>query len=170
MNAKLYQADAVELMRSIPDRSVHAVCADPPYCAGGFTASSRTAGSYGGKLGISADNLQPEGFEELIRLVAVQSRRVLVPGGWLLLFSDWRMIPQVARAAESAGLNVITVKFMGSGSTGVAAVGMRRSFIGSDLDEHHVATATERIGAICAVEGNTNSPIPQPGLFAEVAS
>jgi len=51
--------------------------------------------------------------------------------------------------------------FMGSGTTGVAAIQLGRRFIGMELDETHFATASERIAeAVASHQGN---------LFGEAA-
>ena len=160
----------------------------------------------------------------------------------MLMFADWRMLTQVSRSVESAGLiyrslivwdkvsigpgmgfraqhemclaftagvpkvchtgtaNVLRCKrtrnahhptqkpvtllrqmldvvtapgdlvvdpFMGSGSTGVAAVSGGRRFIGSDLSPQHVATAAQRISEAGAdVLTSHTAPTPQPGLFS----
>jgi site-specific DNA-methyltransferase (adenine-specific) len=247
--ATLYRADAVELLRSVEDQSVACILTDPPYASGGFQEAQRR-GSACGSIGravnysILGDNMSTGGITTLLRLVAVEAARVLIPGGWLLVFCDWRMIAAIQPHLESSGLgmrsvvcwakrsaalgvgfrsqseyilalsagspnvhskmhgNVLDAKrsrnkhhptekplelrkllevtttegdmvidpFCGSGSTGVAAVGMRRRFIGSDLDPEHLETATRRLGELCEVESVIDAPAPQPSLFVGGAS
>lgn len=54
-------------------------------------------------------------------------------------------LPLMKRLLASLGGEVVLDPFMGSGSTGVAAVDMGRKFIGVEYDEGHFATACERI-------------------------
>lgn len=62
--------------------------------------------------------------------------------------------------------DLVVDPFMGSGSTGVAAVGMGRRFIGSDIDPAHLETAVLRIGEAGSVEAPQTDMKPQPRLFA----
>lgn len=98
-----------ELTDFTPPGTVAAVITDPPYCSGGFTeASRRTAKSMGVKseaLGwFEGDNMTTLGLQFLLRSIAIDSWTMLRKGGTLSLFMDWRMIPAVAPAIESARL------------------------------------------------------------------
>ncbi|MDC3983127.1 DNA-methyltransferase [Polyangium jinanense] len=107
----LATADALELAEELPDGCAHAVWIDPPYCSGGYTETARrqargmlTHGSVK-KLGwFINDNMGSAGLVWLLRCVAVQAFRVLVEGGSLGVFCDWKMIPLLAPALESSGL------------------------------------------------------------------
>jgi DNA modification methylase len=59
-----------------------------------------------------------------------------------------------------AGLNRIADPFMGSGSTGVAAVLLRKQFVGVEVDEGYFDTACRRI----------SDALGQPGRFALTTS
>ena len=50
------------------------------------------------------DNMGTAGLVWLLRAVALEARRILVDGGSLGVFCDWRMIPALAPALESSGL------------------------------------------------------------------
>jgi len=102
------QADALDALASLPDALAHAVITDPPYCAGGsteaarqqapgMTKTSRTAGWFPG------DTMTTWGLLAMMRAVATEARRVLVPGGSLAVFCDWRMVPGLAPVLETAG-------------------------------------------------------------------
>jgi site-specific DNA-methyltransferase (adenine-specific) len=54
-------------------------------------------------------------------------------------------IPLMKRLLASLGGTAVLDPFMGSGSTGVAAVDLGRRFVGVELDEGHFATACARI-------------------------
>lgn len=249
MSAKIYRADAVQLLRSLPDDSVATVLTDPPYCSGGFSESSKwgkkaSVGRTGTFKPVTSDRLQTSGFVELMRLVAVESARVLAPGGWLFVFCDWRMISVLQPSIESAGVqyrslivwakpsaglgvgfrsqhemvlaftkgapvfhsssygNVLRCKrsknahhttekplellrplletstvagdlvvdpFMGSGSTGVAAVSMGRRFVGGDVEQEHLDTAVARLSEVGAVDAPQSEVRPALTLFGGVA-
>lgn len=89
--------------------SAAAIITDTPYCSGGFTeASRRTSKSMGVKseaLGwFEGDNMTTLGLQFLLRAIAIDSWTMLRKGGTLSLFMDWRMIPAIAPAIESARL------------------------------------------------------------------
>jgi site-specific DNA-methyltransferase (adenine-specific) len=50
------------------------------------------------------DNMGTAGLVWLLRAVALEARRILVDGGSLGVFCDWRMVPSLAPALESSGL------------------------------------------------------------------
>lgn len=110
----LYRGDAIEVLRSLPDGSLDCVLTDPPYCSGGVTEASRGRATHQGlrSEGIRSgrfewfegDVMTTPGLVWLIREMAVQAQRLLPPTGHLLVFADWRMVPMLAPAIESAGL------------------------------------------------------------------
>lgn len=224
----LHLGDALEVMESL-DR-VEAIITDPPYCSGSVSEASRTAAKGQGlrsenltKLGwFVGDNMGTAGLAMLLRSMAFRGLQILDPTGSVLVFCDWRMVPNLAPTIESAGLrfqnmvvwdkgmmglgmgfraqheiilhytagapkyhdlgtsNVIRTArvsasdrehqtqkptelmealvkvvappggrvldpFMGSGSTGVAAVAAGRAFVGIERDAEHFDTACRRI-------------------------
>lgn len=106
--------DALEVLAELAAGSVDAIICDPPYCSGGGTEASRGAATHqglrsstvrsGSVAWFAGDNMTTAGLCWLLRGVAVQAARVLTAGGHLLVFADWRMVPMVAPAIESAGL------------------------------------------------------------------
>ena len=247
--AKLYRAEALALLESLADGSVACVLTDPPYSSGGFTEAGKAGATTGG-IGVRSndakivgDNMSALGYGRLMRLMAVESWRVLAPGGWLLVFCDWRMVSHLQPALESGGLrtrsivvwakptpglgvgfrsqtemiiamakgkpntysskhgNVLRSKrtgnthhptekplgllgkllevttkpgdlvvdpFMGSGSTGVAACGMRRDFVGGDIDPAFLETAHRRLAGVAEVSAPQSAARPQPHLFSSL--
>lgn len=236
----LYLGDALETMERLGP--VDAIVTDPPYCSGSVSEASRSSAKGQGlrsetitKLGwFVGDNMGTAGLASLLRSMAFRGLRILNPEGSMLVFCDWRMVPNLAPTIESAGLrfqnlviwdkgmmglgmgfraqhevilhytagspkyhnlgtsNVIRTSrvtandrehqtqkpielmatlldvvcrpagvaldpFMGSGSTGVAAVQTGRSFIGIERDPDHFATACRRI----------EEAYRQPRLFSE---
>jgi DNA modification methylase len=110
--ATLIQGDCLEVMDSLPDRSVDAVVTDPPYCSGAIGESQRVSAKGQGlrsgtirKLGwFVGDNMGTAGLAWLLRQLAIKCRRIIRPSGSVSIFCDWRMLPNITPAVESAGL------------------------------------------------------------------
>lgn len=109
-NATLYLGDAIEIMERI--ERIDALVTDPPYCSGAVSEAGRTAAKGQGlrseniaKLGwFVGDNMGTAGLVALLRSVAYRAGRIMNPEGSALFFCDWRMVPNLAPAIESAGL------------------------------------------------------------------
>lgn len=96
-------------MAAIPEASIDAIITDPPYCAGGSTEADRIKAPSQGKSTdreswFLGDAMTTMGLSWLLRQVALEAVRVLKPTGHALMFCDWRMVPALAPAIESAGL------------------------------------------------------------------
>jgi DNA modification methylase len=121
------QGDALDVLRSLPDRSVSAIVTDPPYCSGGNTEAARKGATKQGIRGeqtealgwFAADSMTTPGLVWLLRSVAFEAERVLVPGGSLLAFTDWRMWSNLAPALESGGLRLQSMVVWDKGSAGM---------------------------------------------------
>lgn len=111
----MWQGDSLELLAKVESRSVEAVITDPPYGSGGFSAVERmkslkqkyvnSDAKYQKTLpDIAGDSLMPDHWRaqlnEWMRAVA----RVLVDGGVLLSFIDWRNLSEMHSAVASSGL------------------------------------------------------------------
>lgn len=124
-------ADALAALASLPDDLAHAIITDPPYCSGGWTESARQSApgmtpACKASGWFRGDTMTTWGLLALLRAVAIEARRVLVPGGSLAVFCDWRMVPGLAPALESAGYRwrgspVWDKLSQGQGSTGIRA-------------------------------------------------
>jgi site-specific DNA-methyltransferase (adenine-specific) len=100
--------DAVETMRAL-DEPVDVVLTDVP-----FSSGTRREGAKGIRKSMTretgdaewfgSDSLTVLGFAHLMRVCALEWHRLLVPGGHLLVFIDWRMGPHLSAAIESADL------------------------------------------------------------------
>lgn len=82
----VFHGDCIEVLRTLPDESVHAVVTDPPYGLG--------------FMGKKWDGLPP-GID-----FAVEALRVLKPGGYLLAFGGTRTWHRLAVAIEDAGFEI----------------------------------------------------------------
>ena len=105
----LYLGDCIEIMRNLGDQTIHAVLTDPPFSSGGRRENSRSlrkslTRSTSDDEWIRGDALSTAGFTYLMRLCALEWRRVLVSGGHALAFIDWRMSGPLAAAFETGDL------------------------------------------------------------------
>jgi site-specific DNA-methyltransferase (adenine-specific) len=82
----LHHGDCIEVMRSLPDNSVHAIVTDPPYGLG--------------FMGRAWDDLPP-GLD-----FAIEAFRLLKPGGYILAFGGSRTWHRLAVAVEDAGFEI----------------------------------------------------------------
>lgn len=110
--ARAMLGDCIMAMAKLPDGSVDLVLTDPPYCSGATREAGRarvnktmTRGAHGVDQWFGADSLTTAGLQHLLRLAAIEWRRVLKPGGHVLCFTDWRMSDAMAAAIESADLH-----------------------------------------------------------------
>lgn len=105
----LWHDDALEVMTRLPDKAIDAVLTDPPYSSGGRRENARslrktmTRGVEDDDW-IRGDAMSTQGFIWFMRQCGIQWRRILIPGGHVLSFIDWRMAPNLAAALETADL------------------------------------------------------------------
>ena len=93
------------------DATIDAVVMDPPYRSGSvaeanpqlFQGHNLRRETSTGWL-VQTDNMGTAGLVFLLRSVAFESIRLLRGSGSLLVFCDWRMVPNLAPAIEAAGL------------------------------------------------------------------
>lgn len=108
-NATLYRGDCLEVLPTL--EGVDAVITDPPYCSGAVSEAGRTAARGQGlrsetiqRFGwFVGDNMGTAGLTFLLRSMAFHALEVLNPEGHILVFCDWRMVPNLAPAIESSG-------------------------------------------------------------------
>jgi len=117
----LYHGDCIEVMRSFPDSSVHAVVTDPPYGlefmgrgwdgADGFRRSLNAADAgrenvFGRASRTSPEYKAGELFGEWCAEWALEAHRVLKPGGHMLAFGGSRTWHRLAVGIEEAGFEL----------------------------------------------------------------
>lgn len=126
MATQIIHGDCLQVMAEMSDATVDAVITDPPYCSGAVSESSRAqakgqgvdAGKFGWFVG---DNMGTAGLAFLLRAMAFEAVRLLRSSGSLLVFCDWRMVPSLAPAIESAGLRYQNMIIWDKGSAGLGA-------------------------------------------------
>lgn len=108
----LYQGDALDVLRSLPDASVDMLLTDPPYSSGGLTLSARQADpthkyqasnvkrAYPAMLGDAKDQ---HSWMLWSTLWLSQCLRVARDGAVCLVFTDWRQLPSLTDAVQAAG-------------------------------------------------------------------
>jgi site-specific DNA-methyltransferase (adenine-specific) len=127
----LHQGDCLEVMEGFADDTFDALICDPPYCSGGVTEAGRGRATHQGlraetmRAGrfkwFGGDNMTTAGLVFLLRSVAVEALRVVKPSGHLMMFCDWRMVPMLAPALESAGWRLRNIVCWNKGHFGCGA-------------------------------------------------
>jgi DNA modification methylase len=112
MPSSIINGDALETIKAMPAGSIDALLSDPPYCSGGFTETQKKQAKGQGlrsetlrDLGwFEGDQMTSGGLAELLRSITFHTIPLLKNGGSLLYFTDWRMLPILVPAIESAGV------------------------------------------------------------------
>jgi len=117
----VHHGDCIEVMRDMPDASVHAVVTDPPYGLAfmgkdwddakmlGQLATGREqrgAFAYGGTHSRGYSEHDGLAFERWVETWAAECLRVLKPGGHLLAFGGSRTWHRLAAGIEDAGFEI----------------------------------------------------------------
>lgn len=123
---RLHQGDTLEVLRAMPGASVDAVVTDPPYSSGTRREAAKglrksMTRSVKDDEWFTTDSLTTHGFQWLMRECAVEWGRILVPGGHVLVFIDWRMVAPLSGAIESADLRHIGLLVWNKGRFGMGA-------------------------------------------------
>jgi site-specific DNA-methyltransferase (adenine-specific) len=119
--------DALTELQRLEPQTVDAIVTDPPYASGGFTESARRQAIGQGLLSHNlrehgwfvGDQMGTSGLMWLLRSMAFEATRVLVPGGVMCVFCDWRQVANIAPAMESAGLRLSNLVVWNKGVAGL---------------------------------------------------
>ena len=112
---QIIQGDCRDALRDLPDNSVHLVLTDPPYFLDGLDngwkkggdKATKSTGSVGGlPVGMKFDPAQGKNLQAFMQEVSAELARVLVPGGFLLAFSQPRLSARMAIGIEDAGFEI----------------------------------------------------------------
>lgn len=108
----LYHADALEALRALPAESVDALITDPPYSSGGMFRSDRNqtptkkyvqAGVAAERSDFGGDNRDGRSWAYWCNLWLSLCLRIVKPGGYALVFTDWRQLPTTTDVLQAAG-------------------------------------------------------------------
>ena len=108
--------DCLQFLKKLPDQSVDLVITDPPYFLHSLDNSwddkriknsKGKAGTIGGlPVGMKFDPKQGIAFQKFFEEVSKEIKRVLVPGGFYISFSQPRLFHRMAIGAENMGFEI----------------------------------------------------------------
>lgn len=111
--SSLFQGDCYPFLREhLPENYVDAVVTDPPYNSGGMTRGDRTQatsakyvvnGTALSRPEFSGDTRDQRAFLAWATLWLGECLRVTKPGGYLMMFTDWRQLPIMTDAVQAGG-------------------------------------------------------------------
>ncbi|WLD11895.1 DNA-methyltransferase [Planctellipticum variicoloris] len=110
---RLFHAEIHEALPQLAPASYDAVITDPPYCSGGTTAGERRRspedkysqdGELRGRPSFGGDLKDQRSFTWWCQQWLIDCRRLLKPGGYCLVFIDWRQLPAMTDAFQAADL------------------------------------------------------------------
>lgn len=107
---RIIKGDSLEILRQMPENFADAVITDPPYCSGGATLSQKNQDPIkkyeqtGNKIvhrpTFMGDNKDARSWLHWCILWISECHRILKPGGYFLMFSDWRQLPNATDALQ----------------------------------------------------------------------
>lgn len=107
-SATLYCGDSLDILREL-NEPVDALITDPPYSSGGLHHSAQTQ-SPGDKYLNSTkyheffgDNRDARSWSFWMTQWLSQTRRLVKPGGYAMVFSDWRQLPTLTDVLQAGG-------------------------------------------------------------------
>lgn len=103
----------MDVLRTLEPESVDAVITDPPYSSGGFTRGDRVNASTSSKYvqtgtnvmrpDFLGDNRDQRSWIMWCSLWLQQAMAATKPGGYVLMFTDWRQLPAATDALQAGG-------------------------------------------------------------------
>lgn len=105
----IQQGDCLALLRNLADASVDTVITDPPYSSGGMFRGDRIQDvrtKYGSESqsAFSGDARDARSYGYWMALWICELQRILVPGGVIAIFTDWRQLPTTSDALQAGGM------------------------------------------------------------------
>jgi site-specific DNA-methyltransferase (adenine-specific) len=110
---RIVEGPCLQTVETLPEASVDAVITDPPYSSGGFTRDekSRSVTAKYQKTGTRREypTFSGDAHDQRSHLVwsvlwIEACLRVLKPGGYFMVFSDWRQLPLMSDAVQAGGV------------------------------------------------------------------
>jgi site-specific DNA-methyltransferase (adenine-specific) len=109
----IYHGDTLDILSALDiEGGAHAIITDPPYASGARTEADKSSsgamlrGVRWASKPIENDQMTTTGFLWLMRQMCYAARPLLVDGGSLLSFIDWRQWPNLVGAVESTNFRV----------------------------------------------------------------
>lgn len=124
----LYHGDCLEILPTLAAGSIDAVVTDPPYCSGGYLEAQKNTKAQGLRgttvmaddfRWFRNDNMTTSGLVWLLRSLMLGSLRILRQNRSAFVFTDWRMVPHVAPALESAQMRYRNMIIWDKGNGGL---------------------------------------------------
>ncbi|MEU6440370.1 site-specific DNA-methyltransferase [Streptomyces sp. NPDC047046] len=113
MGYTLHRGDALSILKTLPDESVHAVITDPPYNSGGRTSAERTSRTARAKYvtgtarhtlrTFPGENRDQRAYRAWLTDLLTQCYRASVEHAVACVFTDWRQEPTTTDALQMAG-------------------------------------------------------------------
>lgn len=107
---KIIKGESLDILRQLPDHCVDAVITDPPYSSGGQTHADRskdpvakyqqTTNKIVNRPTFAGDNRDARSWLHWCTLWISECHRIVKPGGYFLMFSDWRQLPLASDAIQ----------------------------------------------------------------------
>ncbi len=108
---QVIQGEALHALSTMTDESVDAIIADPPYSSGGFTRDDKAKApklkylsSQACYPNFSGDSRDQRSYLAWCALWITECVRLLKPGGYFMVFTDWRQLPVMTDAAQAGGV------------------------------------------------------------------
>ncbi len=109
----IYHGDCLTVLQSLDPLEANAVLTDPPYSSGGMVRSDRTnkttdekytqSEARGKRPNFHGDNMDQRAWMSFGREWLLECRRHTKLTGYLCSFIDWRQLPALTDAVQSAG-------------------------------------------------------------------
>lgn len=108
----MMHGDSLVVLRTLKDESCDILITDPPYSSGGMVrgdrmSSTRTkyvrSDAAAPAADFTGDNRDQRSYLAWCSLWLAECRRVLRPGAWAIVFTDWRQLPTTTDAVQAGG-------------------------------------------------------------------
>lgn len=111
-DCRLWSDDCLKVVPTIAAASVDALITDPPYSSGGLFRGDRAVatgkkymqhGTGKARPDFGGDSRDQRSWFRWCVLWLSECRRIVRPGGYALIFTDWRQLPTASDALQAAG-------------------------------------------------------------------
>jgi site-specific DNA-methyltransferase (adenine-specific) len=108
---RLLGGDCLELLRELPTASIDALITDPPYSSGGASAGDRARdpaqkyvqkGTLIERPSFGGDQRDQRSYAFWCHQWLSECKRIVKPGGYALIFCDWRQLPLMTDILQAA--------------------------------------------------------------------